>query len=183
MKSLTFNLVILLTTLSLSGCINTQAPVPENIGMTWKVEYSETINDYTIELDTSKSTCQTVFCKYELNVFVLVYHSGLAVPRYQSPVSIYSMDKELPYIGTLKSGKKIKMVTDCGYTFCFDYPSSKEGKEYVYNELINGRDVEIDITRFLGPTEKLFFPTLGFKENIEKLIDFKSKPTPLDLAL
>lgn len=177
------SILLLATSTMLSGCASTPISAPAHEGLTWKVEYHEVVNDYNIELDTSKSRCQTIFCEYAVDVSVLVYSSTLAVPRIDSKANIYNLDSKTKYIGTLQSGQKIQMVEDCSYYTCSEYPFSSEGKNYIYNELISGRDVEIDVTRHPSLKRKLFLPSSGFIESLEKLKVLESKPTPMDLAL
>lgn len=169
----------------LGGCAYTPTnEVPESKGLTWKVEYHQVFNGYKMELDNSNSNCQLFTCVYVMDVSVLIYANGLAVPHADSKSFLSNMDSKRPFIGTLASGKTIQMVSDCTYYVCSEYPSSIKGQEYVYNELMNGRDVEIDTGQtYPRAGSKMFFPTLGFKEAISELNRLESKPTPLDEAL
>ncbi|EKL5295572.1 hypothetical protein QPI28_003082 [Vibrio parahaemolyticus] len=94
------------------------------------------------------------------------------------------MDRTLSDIGVLPSGMKIKMKDECGFYICYLYPATKEGQKYVYNELINGRDVEIVIERRKElMTYAIYLPALGFNDALKKYRKLSNQPTEYDEAL
>lgn len=172
--------------LSLVSCASQPVKkIPVYSGLSWKVVYQEASDRYVMEMDNSKSPCNTLLCPYTTNFSIYQPSADLAVPwiHARSRPLASRWNTQRLYIGKLSSGKTIKMVSRCTYYICYEHPASDAGKQYVYTELMAGRDVEIDISKGGLLSRKVYLPGLGFSRNLEKLQKMQLQKTPLEQAL